>query len=292
MNRLNAPMSVDDESTADSLRLREVAQRVVDALVAATEPVAAILAGSAGEGIADAGSDIDLLVYYERVPERSVFLEAMRSGAGAVHRSTIGQGAPDGSFIDAYDVNGIGAEVLAAAAPSMVGQIDRLLTAKDPGEPLTIIMQGLLYGHPLLGVDLTARWRARASVYPDELALAVIRRNLDVKPYWAAEAELRQRDALLFEVQALVDGAFQVLGVLSGLNRVHFTRYRFKRLRRHIERFAVSPPRLAERLESLFAGDRTAAAGELRALVEETVALVETGMPEVDTTEIRRRLER
>jgi len=285
-------VSTDPGSTADSQRLRAVARRVADVLVEATHPVAVLLAGSAGEGIADARSDIDLGVYYERVPGQSILREAMLSGAGAVYRTTIGQGAPDGSFRDVYELNGIDVDLLATTAGSVDRQIDRVLTAKDPGEPLTMIMAGLRGGLPLLGDDLIAHWRARVSDYPDELALVAIRRNLDITPYWATQAELRERDALLFEIQALVEAAFQVLAVLSALNRVHFTRHRFKRLRRHVDGLAVSPPRLAERLESLFAGDRVDAAGELRRLVEETVALVEERMPEVDTAEIRRRLAR
>lgn len=100
--------------------------------------------------------------------------------------------------------------------------------------------------------------------------------------------QIAARDARLFEVQSLLDGAFNVLGVLSGLNRIYFTNFQFKGIRQHVAAFEAAPSHLAERLESLFKLDPAAAAEELRHLVEETVSLVEERMPGVDTSSICR----
>ncbi|MEZ4727999.1 MAG: hypothetical protein R3E79_12790 [Caldilineaceae bacterium] len=52
----------------------------------------------------------------------------------------------------------------------------------------------------------------------------------------------------------------------------------------------IAPPNLATRLERLFHADRADALAELETLVTETVTLVETYMPTIDTTKAKRRL--
>jgi hypothetical protein len=52
----------------------------------------------------------------------------------------------------------------------------------------------------------------------------------------------------------------------------------------------IVPVDLAPRLERLFQADRTVAVAELEALVAETITLVETYMPAIDTTKAKRRL--
>ncbi len=59
---------------------------------------------------------------------------------------------------------------------------------------------------------------------------------------------------------------------------------------RFINQLAIAPENLALRLESLFHLKATAAVCELEGLVQETIALVETHMPQVDTAFAKRKL--
>jgi hypothetical protein len=54
--------------TPDGLRLHAIAERIVDSLDRHARPRAVLLAGSAGKGIADQLSDVDLIAYYDRLP--------------------------------------------------------------------------------------------------------------------------------------------------------------------------------------------------------------------------------
>jgi hypothetical protein len=81
----------------------------------------------------------------------------------------------------------------------------------------------------------------------------------------------------------LLEAAFNLLGVLAGLNRLYFTRFQFKRTRAYISRMKLAPDRLADRLESLFRLEPESAAAELGRLVQETLALVEAELPGFDT---------
>jgi hypothetical protein len=86
---------------------------------------------------------------------------------------------------------------------------------------------------------------------------------------------MAHRDAHLWELQSLLDGAFHVIGALSAANRRYFSSFQFKRMREHVSGLQAAPPRLAERLESLFELERPAAARELGLLAAETVEVVE-----------------
>ena len=80
----------------------------------------------------------------------------------------------------------------------------------------------------------------------------------------------------------LLEAAFNLLGVLAGLNRLYYSRFELKRMRELIAKMELAPPRLADRLESLFRLDADLAAAELGRLVDETRALVFAELHELE----------
>jgi hypothetical protein len=80
----------------------------------------------------------------------------------------------------------------------------------------------------------------------------------------------------------LVEAAFDLLAVLAALNRLYFTRFQLKRMRKLIGRMPLAPPDLADRLERLFDLEDEEAANELERLVEETQALVAAELPDLE----------
>ena len=90
------------------------------------------------------------------------------------------------------------------------------------------------------------------------------------------------RDAELWRLDVLLEAAFNLLGVLAGLNRLYVARFEFKRLRSLVAKMELAPPALADRLEELFRLPPHEAAQELGRLVEETRALVAAELPHVE----------
>ena len=101
---------------------------------------------------------------------------------------------------------------------------------------------------------------------------------------------MASRDATIWYFQELVTASQNILGVLAGLNRRYYSAFQFKRQAGFIAKLAISPERLAARLDDLFVLDRASAALELERLVGETIALVEAHLPDVDTGPARRLL--
>ena len=264
--------------TAESERRRGIAQSVVSGLAAHTELRASLLTGSAAQETSDEHSDIDLINYYDVLPDPRAFREVL-VGLGAVPMGEISPPRPEG-FACRFQMEGIevqtGGELIAALEGRLesiaAGEVD-WITAK--------VAMGLLEGVPLFGHDLIRMWQQRAA-YPESLRRREVESNLGFFPIWKVDGQLASRDAELFRRQMLLDGAFRVVAVLSAVNRLYFSTFQFKRAGAHCAGMAVAPERLAERLDFVANAAPSEAAGELGRLVEETKSIVRAEMPDVD----------
>jgi hypothetical protein len=267
-----------DVSFGANEKRREIAERVVEGLAARTDLRAALLAGSVARGMADEHSDIDLLNYYDELPDQERFGQVM-CDAGGERIGDLGHPRPEG-FGVRYRFDGI--EVQSGA--QLISELDRRLGRIEAGDVDWItakVAMGLMEGSPLHGVDLVREWRSRAR-YPEPLRSREVDANLGWFPIWALDQHLASRDAELFRRQMLLEGAFKVVAVLSAVNRLYFTTFQFKRAGVHVDRMTVKPDRLAERLDRVANAAPGEAADELRKLVDETKAIVRRELPEAD----------
>ena len=265
--------------TTESEERREIARRVVARLAARTDLRASLLAGSAALGISDEHSDIDLLNFYETLPDQAAFDAALRE-AGAELKGQISPPGPD-AFIARYDADGIELQTGGELIAFFERRLDRI-AAGDVDWIVAKVAMGLQEGIALYGDDLIARWKRRAA-YPESLGRREVERNLGFFPIWRIDDHLAARDAELFRRQMLLEGGFRIVSVLSAINRLYFSTFQFKRARAHIEQMSLKPERLSERLDLIANAEPSVAAEELRRLVEETRAIVKTEMPDIET---------
>jgi hypothetical protein len=264
-----------------SEHLRLLGRRIVGEALKRVTLRAALLAGSAGRGDADHYSDIDLLLYVDRIPLPEV-AAGVRQAVGGIGGGP--RGRPTEQFsTEEFDLNGVRVELSFVAVSWMDARLDDLLERLiDFDSPSQKILSGLLEGFPLYGEEQIGRWKARVERYPEPLRRKMVERYWSFFPLWYGSAAMAKRDAELWRLDVLMDAAFNLLGVLAGLNRLYFTRFQFKRTRAYVASMKLAPARLAERLESLFHLDPESAAAELGRLVKETAALVEQELPGFD----------
>jgi len=236
-----------------------------------------MLAGSAAAGTCDEHSDIDLLNYYDELPDPQAFDRPMRE-LGAEPMGEIGPPQPEG-FAASYRVDGIEVQTGGQLIAGLEQRLGRI-AAGDVDWITAKVAIGLLEGMPLHGEDRLRDWQRRAG-YPESLRRREVEANLGFFPVWSLDAHLAARDAELFRRQMLLDGAFRVLAVLSAVNRLYFTTFQLKRARSHVDRMSLRPERLAERLDAVANAEPSLAADELKKLVEETRAIVRAQLPEV-----------
>ncbi|BAY85406.1 hypothetical protein NIES267_49060 [Calothrix parasitica NIES-267] len=144
---------------------------------------------------------------------------------------------------------------------------------------------------PLYGEDLISQWKKQVDDFPDTLARAMVEKYLNFVPIWALQEELAARDTTLFQHQIRLEAGQNILGVLAGLNRLYYTTFQLKRMRKFIEKMNIAPQNLYERLENLYHQEPLSITSQLKELVSETVELVEFYMPEVDTSKVKQSLE-
>jgi len=275
--------------TEASRQLLALAREIADLCVAALQPRAVVLAGSAAEGVADRWSDLDLLVYHDRLPDQAA-LEGVRLSAGGGEPLVLS--AWDGeSFVESFPLHGVECQVAHATVARAERDMAQVLVDLDVDSLYQKALDGLTHAVPLHGAELLRGWQERLAGYPDALRRAMVERHLRFHPVWLTADRLATRDATLFRQQMLVESALNVLAVLAGLNRRYFSSFQFKRMRAFAGHLAISPERLAARIERLFA-EPDDAGRELEALVADTVALVERELPDVDTSRARRWLGR
>ncbi|MCA9286848.1 MAG: nucleotidyltransferase domain-containing protein [Phycisphaerales bacterium] len=274
--------------TPESEYLVGVASRVAAILTANPLARAAMVSGSAAEGRADRSSDVDLMVYYDALPEDDELVAARARLGGPPRRWSIDE-RPHG-FVEAFLLDGIEVQIAHLTVDQWERDIDAVLGAKEVASPLQKAMSGTLIARPLYGEALVSEWKSRIANFPDGLARAMVRHYLRFFALWGVAEVVARRDAVVWRYEMCVEAAQNLLGVLAGLNRTYYTPFQFKRMHAMIDGLAFAPHDCAERIERLFDADPVKAALEMEELVREVVALVQQHMPEVDTSIAEQRL--
>ena len=275
--------------TDRSQYLLELAKRNVKTYIANPKTKAVMVTGSVAEGLCDEYSDCDVCIYYDELPSEAELQLVRQQNQGAELIGIMGD-RQDGAFGESFVMNGIEFQFAHATIAQWEKEISTILEEFDVRSPILKAMSGTLAGIPLYGETLIQQWKTKVANYPDGLAQTMVEHYLKFSAIWGMQEKLARRDTTLWYYQILVESAQNLLGVLSGLNRLYYSTFQYKRMRRFIEQMRIAPENLASRLENLFHLEAPVAVNQLEALVRETVALVEIHMPQVDTSSAKRRL--
>jgi predicted nucleotidyltransferase len=259
-------------------RLRELAGRVADVVVEEIAPRSVLLTGSAATGEADFYSDIDLIVYCGELPAEERIGTVIERVGGRDRRHIYPR--TEDEHGESFELGRIQCQLAFVTVRCADGEVERVLAGEELESPLQKAVEGIVDGIPLHGPELIERWRERVADYPDPLRRAMIERHWRFFPLWYVERQIAARDTFLWRKQILVEAAFDLLAVLAALNRLYFTRFQLKRMRKLVGRMRLAPPDLANRLERLFESED--AAHELERLVAETQALVAAELPDLE----------
>ena len=135
------------------------------------------------------------------------------------------------------------------------------------------------------------QWRAKAAAYPEGLTHAMLKKHLPFRGFWYDEEMLAARDDLLILYDIFVQVEQQILCVLLGLNRIYLpTPDNIKWMDEVIAAMSIKPRDLSERLKGAFHMEPKDGVRELKAIISEMLALVETHLPQFDTTSYRNNL--
>ncbi|MBE9168511.1 hypothetical protein IQ238_13660 [Pleurocapsales cyanobacterium LEGE 06147] len=276
----------------DSQYLLKIARQVAKTYGAHPQAKAAMVTGSVAEGMCDRYSDIDMSIYYEKLPSQEELETARQQNQGSERIWILGD-RNQGGFAEAYFVNGVECQVGHVTIATWERDMATVLEQLDITSWVQKALSGLLICIPLHGEELIQKWKTEAANYPDALARATIEKHLQFFSIWGLPADyFITRDATLFKYQILVEAAQNILGVLAGLNRLYYSTFQFKRMSRFIEQMNIAPKNLSARLDNLFHAQSPTTANQLKEIVQEIVNLVELHVPQIDTSQVRQKLAR
>lgn len=267
--------------TAESQYLQVLARRMVAAVLDRIPIEAAVLAGSAGRGNADRFSDLDILFYVDAIPTDEA-LGAIRGAVDGV--DPVRREEPSEDFLaEEFRLSGVRTELAFFTVQPIERQLDRLLDElEDVVSPWQKLLSGIDEAMPLYGDALVARWKARLRPFPEPFRRAMIEGHWNFFALWYYGEAMAARDSELWRLDVLLDGAFNLLGALAGLNRLYFARFELKRTRELTARMPIAPPDIADRIEALFTTPPAEAATSYGALIEEARELIHRELPDLN----------
>jgi predicted nucleotidyltransferase len=210
---------------AGILQAIPVAGRLAETLVERLNPVAVALGGSAVTGAADAGSDIDLYVYADPIPDIADRTSAARA-FGAAPGAEIGNAFFEPGDEWRHDATGTDVDIMYRTPAWIEDRLDAVLIRHEANLGYsTCLWHNVRSARPL--ADPTGWFAAlqeRASAeYPEALARAIVRLNwamtTETKNSWLAQlaAALERGDAVSagHRTTALLASCFDVLFALN-----------------------------------------------------------------------------
>lgn len=281
---------MSETRTPQSDYLLELGKRLLEPYTRLPQARAAMITGSAAEGISDYFSDLDMTVYYEGELPPEEELTRIRLENGAAERVWLLGDRVEGSIAEAYELYGIQVQIGHATIATWENDIAEVVERFNADTPLHKAMSGTLECLVVYGDAYMNAWRAKIAAYPEGLRRAMVEKHLQFFPYWNVQAQLRARDATIWHYQILTEASYNLIAILAGLNRLYFTTFQFKKMRRFLKPMQRIPENFAERIETLFRQDPADAAVSLENLVRDVVMLVEREMPDVDTGAAKKRL--
>lgn len=259
-----------------------IAERVAVAYRADPAVAAVLVAGSVARGLADDLSDIELDVYWSRPPtpeQRSAAVE----GAGW---ERVYDEVDEHEWADGLSADGVKVDVSGFTTSTIEAYLDAALDG-DTEPELQVRVTALRDGRPLHGRDLVERWRRRVEVYPEALAVAMVEQGLALRSRERLEM-LAARDDVVLLHRDVTDGIQGVMDALFGLNRVWCPHPHHKWLEWEATLLPLKPDRLVERIRALVVATPADVVSGLGSLVDDTLDLGASQVPQADVAALRR----
>jgi hypothetical protein len=265
-----------------------LAHKIAPAFTANPKVEACFVFGSAALGISDQYSDLELAFIWSQLPSAEE-LQATAEIVGVKGWEIEPYGGAKQAWLAQFYLYGMKVEAGHWARDTM----DNIVI--DVVEHYDVSQNGLLFekqatafhlqrGVVLHGEDIIKHWQTQLSPYPEELAVAMVRKHLKFRPFDGQQILTERLEIpMLYENNCAI--VRWLLNLLFGLNRIYHPGFKWTRY--FVEEMSIKPPDFFARLECVFQSDAASGTYELRQLAEETFDLVEKHLPQVDLKQQR-----
>jgi predicted nucleotidyltransferase len=235
--------------------------------------------GSVARGYSDQYSDLELLLVWNQLPspdQQSTLLRALQAEFRYPNF--------DPGYQNAFRIQGIPVDLWHTTIAQEEAVIHTVLHDFSLDLVANNRLDTLLSCIPLYGADQADDWKTRIQAYPSELALRFIQTYI---PHFHLRqlnlAAHRDNPTAFYSIVSAIQCSLFL--VLLALNRSYFPT--FKWIYPALQRMPQTPHKIAARLHSMFHESPIEAAEHLRAVLAETLDMVERAYPQIDTAYAR-----
>lgn len=239
---------------------------------------AVVVGGSVARGYSDAYSDIELLLFWDAEPDPDVRRQIITD-----LRAEFRYPNTDPSHDSALLIRGMPVDLWHLTVASEEAALHQVLDEYSIDLDVSNVLDTMHACIPLYGQDLVRQWKSRVQAYPDELALRFLHAYL---PHF----HLRRlnfavhRDNPTAYYHTLTDIQSSLFVILLALNKSYFPTYKW--MYHALESMPITPGRIAPRLRQMFDEPPLRAVAQLRDVLAETLAIVETEYPQLDLADV------
>jgi 8-oxo-dGTP pyrophosphatase MutT (NUDIX family) len=234
------------------------------------------VSGSVGAGLADRFSDLELDCYWVRPPTDADRLRPVEAVGGSL-AALWDFDEDDEEWSEDYRVGELDVTVSNFLVSSIERFIDDVVIGTSTEPVRHMRLAAVQRSRPLIGADLVASWRDRASAFPGELVTALVEEALtpDALRGWAAREALVSRGDYLALTGLLTRAGSAIFRAVLALNHVYLPHRQLKWQNHLLTGLELAPDLLEERLGFMTAGRHAEAVRTAETLLAETAALAE-----------------
>jgi hypothetical protein len=272
-------------STASEWRI-ELAAELAPTYAARDGIELIVLGGSPTRGLADAFSDLDIVVYWDEIDVPWIERVPLADTAG--ERKALRQMGTGDVYLEQYYFGPLKVDFGHVTLGLWQEIVESVVERHETDASAQKTLAGFLAGIPLHGQPLYEQWTRRIGVYPPPLAVKMVREHLRFIVRGCLLNQGYRRGDLLFYVDGLCQMLKNLLGIWAGLNRVYLSTAEPRWLADELQRMEILPDDAWRRMQAVLTGRAEEAVEMLDRLIIDTLDLVDEHMPEVDVARARR----
>jgi hypothetical protein len=245
-----------------------------------------ILSGSAGMGVADAKSDVDLYVFSHAVTAIPDHTEPLSKFG---HCRLFDLPTRRGGRIGRYLFEGIMVDIEHVPMAAVNSTIDAVLLGNEIDPEKQKVIRGLLDAVALCGAEQWRFWCQKLAAYPRQLSINMLRRHVNFEPLLRLKQRTLNRDDPLAFFGRLVAVMVNIVGTLAGLNGYYLgvAPGILKWTDLHLSRMQNLPMGTAERLKVSLRDPSDCNLTDLTVLICQILDRVDDAFPDVPTRRAR-----
>jgi Domain of unknown function (DUF4037) len=265
-----------------------LAHKIAPAFTANPKVEACFVFGSAALGISDQYSDLELAFIWSQLPSAEE-LQATAQRVGVRSWEIESYGEAKQRWLEQFYLYDMKVEAGHWARNTIDSTVTDVVERYDVSQYGLVFEKQAIAFHlqravVLHGEDIIKQWQTQLSPYPEELAVAMVQKHLNFRPFDGQHILTdRLEIPMLYENKCAI--VRRLLNILFGLNRIYHPGFKWTRY--WAQEMSIKPSSFFNRLERVFQSDAVSGIHELRQLVEEVFDLVERTLPQVDLKQQR-----